>query len=167
MDLEIESIEKNDTWSLVNLPQRVKKVGVKWIYKTKCNEKVELEKYNEVFAPVTRWDTIRTILAPATCKKWHVYHFDIKMAFLHGELMEDVYVDQPLGYKKGGRDKVYKLRKALYGLRKASRVWYCKIEAYFNQENFEKWPHENTLFVKHSKDKILIVNLYVDDLIYI
>lgn len=88
--------------------------------------------------------------------------------FLHpaGELIEDVNVDKLLECEKGRSEKVYKLGKAFYGLGHAPRAWYNKIEAYSNQENFEKCPHEHTLFVKKSDDKILIVSLYVDDLIY-
>jgi hypothetical protein len=147
------------------------------------NEKGEIEKYkarlvakgysqkhgidyNEVFAPVARWDTIRIILALAAKENWKVFQLDVKSAFLHGELVEDIYVDQPLGYQKGSGNKVYKLRKALYGLRQAPRAWYSKIENYFIGEKFEKCSHEHTLFVKYAdQGKLLIVSLYVDDLI--
>ncbi|GAU29997.1 hypothetical protein TSUD_160820 [Trifolium subterraneum] len=183
MDQEIEAIERNDTWELVSLPHGAKRIGVKWIYKTKYNEKGEIEKYkarlvakgysqqygidyNEVFAPVARWDTIRMVLSLAAYQNWFVYQLDVKSAFLHGELTENVYIAQPLGYQKGSIDKVYKLKKALYGLKQAPRAWYSKIESYFNQEKFQKCPHEHTLFIKHVEDKILIVSLYVDDLIY-
>ncbi|CAJ2629918.1 unnamed protein product [Trifolium pratense] len=182
MNQEIQAIERNDTWELATLPEGAKKIGVKWIYKTKYNEKGEIEKhkarlvakgysqqhgidYNEVFAPVARWDTIRTILAVAASENWTIYQLDVKSAFLHGELTENVYVEQPKGYQKKG-DKVYKLKKALYGLKQAPRAWYSKIEAYFGQENFEKCPDEHTLFVKQDEGRILIVSLYVDDLIY-
>jgi len=90
--------------------------------------------YNEVFAPVARWDTIRTILSLAACKEWNVYQLDVKSAFLHGELMEDVYVEQPMGYQRGDNNNVYKLRKALYGLRQAPRAWHSKIKAYLYKE---------------------------------
>ncbi|CAJ2671832.1 unnamed protein product [Trifolium pratense] len=183
MDQEIESIEKNDTWELTELPAGSKKIGVKWIYKTKLNEKGKIEKckarlvakgysqkygidFKEVFAPVARWDTIRTILSIAASKGWIVYQLDVKSAFLHGEISEDVYVEQPLGYQVGQKNQVYKLRKALYGLKQAPRAWYSKIEAYFSREKFEKCSHEHTLFVKQLEGKILIVSLYVDDLIY-
>jgi hypothetical protein len=69
--------------------------------------------YNEVFAPVARWDTIRAILALAANENWKIFQLDVKSAFLHGDLSEDIYVEQPLGYQKGSSDKVYKLRKAL------------------------------------------------------
>ena len=105
--------------------------------------------------------------AVAACKGWKVHQLDVKSAFLHGELIEDVYVEQPLGYQREDTSKVYKLKKALYGLRQAPRAWYSKIEFYFAQEHFEKCSHEHTLFVKkNSEGKMLIVNLYVDDLIY-
>ncbi|GAU16044.1 hypothetical protein TSUD_339150 [Trifolium subterraneum] len=183
MDQEIESIERNKTWELVDLPKGAKRIGVKWVYKTKYNENGEVDKhkarlvakgysqqhgidFNEVFAPVARWDTIRAILAIAASKGWFVYQLDVKSAFLHGDLVENVYVDQPPGYSKD-IGKVYKLRKALYGLKQAPRAWYSKIESYFLQEKFEKCPHEHTLFVKkEGKEDILIVSLYVDDLIF-
>jgi hypothetical protein len=96
-----------------------------------------------------------------------VFQLDVKSAFLHGELTENVYVQQPPGYHKGKTDQVYKLKMALYGLKQAPRAWYSKIESYFITENFEKCSHEPTLFVKHQgKNKVLIVSLYVDDLIY-
>ncbi|KAG7553691.1 GAG-pre-integrase domain [Arabidopsis suecica] len=185
METELESIEKNGTWFLTELPKGAKKIGVKWVYKTKLNEKGEVDKfkarlvakgyaqqqgvdYDEVFAPVARWDTIRMILALAAQEDWLVYQLDVKSAFLHGELSENVYVEQPLGYVKEGEEhKVYKLIKALYGLKQAPRAWYSKIEAYFSKEGFQRCEYEHTLFVKtEAGNKILIVSLYVDDLIY-
>ncbi|PRQ54239.1 putative RNA-directed DNA polymerase [Rosa chinensis] len=124
--------------------------------------------YNEVFAPVARWDTIRTILALASFKGWCVFQLDVKSAFLHGELNETVYIDQPQGYVKQGEEhKVYRLRKALYGLKQAPRAWYSRIETYFIKEGFEKCHCEHTLFVKtEDGGNILIVSLYVYDLIF-
>lgn len=136
--------EKQDC-ELTSLPTGAKRIGVKWIYKTKLNEAGEVNKYkaqlvakgylqeyvidyNEVFAPVARMDTDRMVLALAAQRGWVVYHLDIKSAFLYGILNEDVYVDQPEGFVKQGYDHmVYKLRKALYGLRQSSRVWFERI----------------------------------------
>lgn len=120
MDSEIKSIEKNQTWKLTELPVGAKKIGVKWIYKTKLNEVGEMEKYKarlvakgysqqygvdytEVFAPVARMDTVRMIIALAAQRSWRIYQLDVKSAFLHGELNEDVYVEQPRGYEKEGK----------------------------------------------------------------
>ncbi|GAU31303.1 hypothetical protein TSUD_315120 [Trifolium subterraneum] len=182
IDVEIEAIEANNTWELTDLPNEAKSIRVKWVYKTKYNENGQADKYkarfvvkgysqkygidyNEVFAPVARWETIRTVLALAASKGWCVYQLDVKSAFLHGDLEEDIYVEQPLGYQQGNKNKVYELRKALYGLRQAPRAWYSKIEAYFLCEGFKKCPIENTLFVKHDDQNTLIVSVYVDDLI--
>lgn len=111
MDLEIEAIERNNTWELTDLPNGGKRIGVKWVYKTKLNEKGEVDKYkarlvakgysqhhgidyDEVFAPVARLDTIRVVISLAAQKGWIVYQLDVKSAFLHGEINEDVFVDQ-------------------------------------------------------------------------
>jgi len=184
MDAEMESIQKNETWSLTELPAGTKKIGVKWIYKTKLNESGKVDKlkarlvakgyaqqhdvdYTEVFAPVARMDTVRMIIALAAKKGWLIYQLDVKSAFLHGELSEDLFVEQPKGYEqKGNEHKVYKLHKALYGLKQAPRAWFSRIEAYFSHEGFQKCISEQTLFVKTSGGRILIVSIYVDDLIF-
>jgi hypothetical protein len=116
MNQEIDSIEKNKTWDLVDFPRHKKSIGVKWVYKTTLNEKGQIEKHNakllakgfsqqlgtdygETFAPVARIDTIRTLLAIAAQHKWQVYQMDVKSAFLNGFLEEEVYVDQPPGFE--------------------------------------------------------------------
>ncbi|WVZ14421.1 hypothetical protein V8G54_011987 [Vigna mungo] len=185
MKAEIDAIERNQTWELTSLPEGMKKIGVKWVFKTKLNEKGEVDKYkarlvakgyaqqfgvdyNEVYAPVAKWDTIRSIIALAAQKNWPLYQLDVKSAFLHGELRETVYVKQPPGFVKiGEEEKVYKLKKALYGLKQAPRTWCSKIEGYFLKEGFEKCDFEHALFLKSEEGgKSLIVSLYVDDLVF-
>jgi hypothetical protein len=185
MDLEINSIEKNQTWTLTDLPAGCKKIGVKWLYKTKLNELGEVDKYKarlvakgysqqygmdytEVFAPVARMDTVRMIVALAAQRNWTIYQLDVKSIFLHGKLNEDVFVEQPKGYKKKGSEgKVYQLHKALYGLKQAPRAWFSRIAAYFKDEGFETCSNEHTLFIKRGAEgKVIIVSIYVDDLIY-
>ena len=142
---------------------------VKWVYKTKLNEKGELEKHNarlvakgyaqkygidydETFAPVARMDTIRAVLAIAAQNQWPVYQMDVKSAFLNGILEEEVYVDQPPGYTiKGHEDKVYKLKKALYGLKQAPRAWYSRVDSYLINNGFSRSSNDPTLYVKQSK----------------
>ncbi|GKC06953.1 retrovirus-related pol polyprotein from transposon TNT 1-94 [Tanacetum coccineum] len=168
-----------------DLPHGAKKVGVKWVYKTKYNENGEVEKYKarlvakgytqkcgidytEVFAPVARLETVRLVMSLAAQNDWVLFQLDVKSAFLHGELNEEVFIDQPPGYiKKGAEQKVYRLKKALYGLKQAPRAWYSRIESYFTKEGFKRCPYEHTLFVKAGERvKILIVCIYVDDLIF-
>lgn len=184
MDAENKSIEKNQTWTLSSLPDDAKAIGVKWLYKTKLNELGEVDKYKarlvvkgyaqeygvdytEVFAPVARMDTMKMILALAAQKGWGVFQLDVKSAFLHGELEEDVFVEQPQGYEvKGKENMVYKLHKALYGLKQAPRAWFSRIETYFINEEFASSPSEQTLFIKRREGKVLIVSVYVDDLLF-
>lgn len=111
-----EIIEKNNTWSLTHLPRGAKKVGVKWIYKTKHDEHGNVIKhkaylvakgysqregvdYTEVYAPVARLDTICTVITLTSNNMWNVYRLDVKSVFLQGTLNEDVYVEQPIGYE--------------------------------------------------------------------
>ena len=89
-----------------------------------------------------------------------IFQLDVKSAFLHGELEEEVFIEQPEGFIiKGNDDKVYRLKKALYGLKHAPRAWHSKIEAYFIREGFEKCFSEHTLFTKKEGGNILIVSL--------
>ncbi|KAJ0809226.1 putative RNA-directed DNA polymerase [Helianthus annuus] len=185
MDVEMQAIERNGTWDLVELPKDAKCIGVKWVFKTKVNERGEVEKhkarlvakgygqehgvdYTEVYAPVARMDTIRLMIAVAAQRGWEIFQMDVKSAFLHGTLDEDVYVQQPQGYViQNEEHKVYKLRKALYGLKQAPRAWFSRIESYFIKEGFERSNVEHTLFIKRNmKGNVLFVNVYVDDLIY-
>ena len=135
--LDLEAINKNDTWELMELPEGGKKIGMKWIYKTKLNENGEVNKYKarlvakgytqqhgidyaEVFALVACMEIVYLVVALATQRKWIIYQLDVKSAFLHGELNEEVFDEQPYGYvKKGYEQKVYKLKKTLYGLKQA------------------------------------------------
>lgn len=184
MEAEMKSINDNNTWELVDVPESVKVIGVKWVYKTKLNEKGEVDKFKarlvvkgfhqtyrvdfyEVFAPVARWDTIRLILGLAAQEDWVVLQLNLKSTFLHGELSEDVFVEQPKRFEvAGGSEKVYRLKKALYGLRHAPRAWYSRMERYFARDGLKKCYCEHTLFIKAGKEGILVLSLYVDDLIY-
>lgn len=148
-------------------------IGLKWAYKRKLNENGEVDKfkarlvamgyaqqgidYTEVFAPVARIDTVRMIVALAAQKGWTLYQLDVKSVFLYGELNEEVYMEQPMGYElENCFEKLYRLKKALYGLKQAPRTWFNRIEAHFASEGFEKCHNGHTLFFKTSKgDKIL------------
>ncbi|KAL0300303.1 UNVERIFIED_CONTAM: Retrovirus-related Pol polyprotein from transposon RE2 [Sesamum angustifolium] len=177
-------IEKNNTWELANRPKDKGVIGVKWIYKTKLNADGSIQKhkarlvakgysqlpgidYTVTFAPVARLDTIRALIAIAANKKWKIYQMDVKSAFLHGYIDEEIYVEQPQGFiAKGSEEKVLRLKKALYGLKQAPRAWCSRIDKYFMDRGFQRSLSEPTLYIKSQGNDKLIVSLYVDDLIY-
>lgn len=163
---ELFSIEKNNTWVLVELPKGVKPIGLKWIFKIKCNADGSISKYkarlvakgyvqrhgvdyDEVFAPVARIETIRLIISIAASNGWEVHHLDVKTAFLHGELKEEVFVEQPEGFVvKGQEHKVYRLKRALYGLRQAPRAWSIKLNQVLRELKFQRCSKEPSLYRK-------------------
>lgn len=183
MKEEMQMIEKNKTWSLVQRPTDKNVVSVKWIYrlKTDSNGIVVRHKarlvargfaqqygvdYLETFAPVSRHETIRLLLAVAAQRKWKLFQLDVKSAFLNGELEEEIYVEQPLGFEeKGKEDHVLHLHKALYGLKQAPRAWYNRIDEFFRRENFKRSDNDHALYTKETDGKLLVVCIYVDDLI--
>src|ERR1044072_8819679 len=131
MKEELNSIKKNDTWQLTDLPSNKKAIPLKWVYKVKVKPNGEIAKYKaslvakgflqkegldygEVFAPVARMETIRLVVATASYFNWHIHQMDVKSAFLNGPLDEEVYVTQPPGFEHdAAKGKVYKLHKAL------------------------------------------------------
>ena len=112
-------------------------------------------------------ETVRAVFSIEAQHKWKFYQMDVKSTFLNGVLMEEVYVEQPLGYEKEGQEhKVCRLKKALYGLKQAPRAWYSRIDAYLLENGFEKCEGKPTLYIKEKYGKMLIVVLYVDDVIF-
>ncbi|GAU32293.1 hypothetical protein TSUD_63100 [Trifolium subterraneum] len=176
MNEEIKSIEKNNTWRLVDLPAQKKPITVKWIFKIKRNPDGGIVKhkarlvargflqqqgidYNEVYAPVARMETIRLVIAIASSMNWSPSHMDVKSAFLNGPLEEEVYVSQPPGFEVDAqKDKVYKLQEALYGLKQAPRAWNKRIDTFLHKEGFVKCSVEFGVYMKGNdvSDAILI-----------
>ena len=183
MKMEIEEIQKNETWSLTELPVGHKVIGLKWVFKLKKNSNGEIIKhkarliakgytqqqgvdFDEVFAPVARLDTVRVILAVAANREWQVDHLDVKSSFLNGELREEVYVGQPEGYVVQGKENfVYKLHKALYGLRHAPWAWNTCLGKILKNLGFMKCTQEQAVYICAEIGASIIVGVYVDDLI--
>nr|GEV82797.1 hypothetical protein [Tanacetum cinerariifolium] len=123
--------------------------------------------FEESFAPVARMEAIRIFLAYAAHKSFLVFQMDVKTAFLHGSLKEDVYVCQPEGFIDADHlSHVYKLKKALYGLKQAPRAWYDELSTFLLQNQFLKGTIDPTLFIRRFHDDILVVQVYVDDIIF-
>ncbi|GJT34722.1 putative ribonuclease H-like domain-containing protein [Tanacetum coccineum] len=123
--------------------------------------------YDEVFAPVARVEAIRLFLAFASFMNFPVYQMDVKSAFLYGTIEEEVYVCQPPGFVDPEfLEKVYKVEKALYGLHQAPRAWYETLSTYLIDNGFHRGQIDKTLFIKRLKGDILLVQVYVDDIIF-
>ncbi|GKE41569.1 putative ribonuclease H-like domain-containing protein [Tanacetum coccineum] len=122
--------------------------------------------YDEVFAPVARIEAIRLFLAYASFKDFVVYQMDVKSAFLYGKIEEEVYVCQPPGFEDPDfPDRVY-VEKALYGLHQAPRAWYETLSTYLLNNGFQKGKIDKTSFIRRDKCDILLVQVYVDDIIF-
>jgi hypothetical protein len=112
-------------------------------------------------------EAIRLFLAYACSKNVKVYQMDVKSAFLNGELEEEVYIEQPEGFQLSENiDYVCKLKKALYGLKQAPRAWYSRLDKYLQQAGFKKGSAYNNLYIKVSQGNILLIEVYVDDIIF-
>ncbi|GKB88789.1 putative ribonuclease H-like domain-containing protein [Tanacetum coccineum] len=123
--------------------------------------------YDEVFTPVAIIEAIRLFLAYASFKDFVVYQMDVKSAFLYGKIKEEVYVCQPPGFEDPDfPDRVYKVEKSLYGLHQAPRAWYETLSTYLLDNGFQREKIDKTLFIKRHKGDILLVQVYVDDIIY-
>jgi hypothetical protein len=128
---------------------------------------VEGINFEETFSPVARMEAIRLLLAYACSKNIKMYQMDIKSTFLNGELEEEVYIKQPEGFQLSkNANYVCKLKKALHGLKQAPRAWYSKLDKYLQQAGFRKGSADNNLYIKVSQGNILLVEIYVDDIIF-
>ncbi|GKE32898.1 retrovirus-related pol polyprotein from transposon TNT 1-94 [Tanacetum coccineum] len=123
--------------------------------------------FEESFAPVTRIEAIRIFIANVAHKNMTIYKMDVKTAFLNGELKEEVYVSQPEGFvDQDNPSHVYKLKKALYGLKQAPRAWYDMLSSFLISKHFSKCAVDPTLFTRQAGNDLLLVQIYVDDIIF-
>eukprot|EP00253_Pinus_taeda_P025994 PITA_25994 len=181
MDEEYNSLIENQTWDLVPLPSNRKLVRCKWLYWTKKSSNGQVSRYkarlvakgfqqvhgvdyDETFSPVAKMDSIRLALSIAAVRGWEVHHMDVKNAFLHGDLEEEIYMEQPPGYMQNS-SLVCKLKKSLYGLKEAPRAWYAKMDSYLLSQNFVRCKYDSNVYFLKKIDSLLIIVLYVDDLL--
>nr|GFB60395.1 retrovirus-related Pol polyprotein from transposon TNT 1-94 [Tanacetum cinerariifolium] len=184
MQKELLQFKRMDVWVLFPIPDNISPFTLKWIFKNKHDEEQTVIRnksrlvvrgyrqeegldFEESFAPVARMEAIRIFLAYATQKSFTVFQMDVKTTFLHGSLKEDVYVCQPEGFIDADHPShVYKLKKALYGLKQAPRAWYDDLSTFLLQNNFFKGTIDPTRFIRRFHDDILVVQVYVDDIIF-
>ena len=135
-----------DVWELVDLPKGYKPIGCKWVFKTKRDNKGNVERYKarlvskgytqredidftETFSPVSTKDSFRLVMALVAHFDLELHQMDVKTAFLNGDLSEEVYMSQPEGFKENGKENmVCRLKRSIYGLKQASRQWYLKFD---------------------------------------
>nr|GEV14436.1 hypothetical protein [Tanacetum cinerariifolium] len=184
MQDEIHEFDRLQVWELVPQPDYVMIITLKWIYKVKLDEYGDVMKnkaqlvakgyrqeegidFEESFAPVARIKAIRIFIANAASRNTPIYQMDVKTDFLNGELKEEVYVSQHEGFVDPDHPThVYRLKNALYGLKQAPRAWYDTLLRFLLDNDFSKGAVDPTLFTRKTSKHILLVQIYVDDIIF-
>ncbi|GJT18525.1 retrovirus-related pol polyprotein from transposon TNT 1-94 [Tanacetum coccineum] len=152
---ELNQFIANDVWELVPQPRNMTIIGTKWVFRNKLDE------------IVARLKSIRILLAYACAIDFKLFQMDVKSAFLNGFINEEVYVGQPPGFIDFEKpDHVYKLKKALYGLKQAPKAWYDRLKAFLIKHEYKMGMVDNTLFTKKKSLNLIIVQIYVDDIIF-
>ncbi|KAJ9556652.1 hypothetical protein OSB04_011266 [Centaurea solstitialis] len=184
MQEELLQFKRNKVYRLVPRPQDKSIIKTKWIFRNKKDESGLIVRnkarlvakgysqqegidYDETFAPVARIEAIRIFLVYAAHKNIKVFQMDVKSAFLNGVLHEEVYIEQPEGFVDPDfPDHVCILDKALYGLKQAPRAWYETLTNHLLSKGFKRGTIDTTLFLKKEGDDLLLVQIYVDDIIF-
>lgn len=185
MQEEMNSLQKNDTYDLVELPKGRKALKNKWVFKLK-KDGDKLVKYkarlvvkgfgqkrgidfDEIFSPVVKMSSIRVILGLTASLDLELEQLDVKTAFLHGDLEEEIYMDQPEGFEEAGKEHmVCRLKKSLYGLKQAPRQWYKKFDSFMMSHGYSRTDADHCVYVKtFPGGKFIILLLYVDDMLIV
>ena len=185
MDEEFQSLIHNGTWELCDLPPGKKAIGCKWLFKAKDDKKGSIVRYkarivaqgftqkfgtdyDEVFAPVAKQETFRTLLTVASRRNSIVRHVDVKTAYLNGELQETIFMRQPEGYHSGNERTVCRLRRSLYGLKQSARVWNKKVDSVFKRMGFLPAKSDPCLYLRKNRNgEFAYILIYVDDMVVV
>ena len=184
MTEEMESLHKNSVWELVPKPKERKLVGCKWVfrkkegihdddaitYKARLVAKGYSQKgvdYDEIFSPVVKHTSIRLLLSIAAQYDMEIEQMDVKTAFLHGDLEEDIYMSQPEGFVETGKENlVCRLRKSLYGLKQSPRQWYKRFDTYMLKIGYTRCLYDCCVYYHVFEDgEFILLLLYVDDML--
>lgn len=165
MKREIDSLHSNDVWVLVKPPSNRKVVGSKWVFKRKVNADSEIERYKarlvaqgctqrygldyeETFSPVVRFESVRSLIALGAQQGLILHQMDVAIAFLHGELDEEVYMEQPEGFVKEGKEGlVCRLKRSIYGLKQSPRCWNHALDRRLKEIGFTQASGDPCLYV--------------------
>lgn len=179
---EFLALLRNKTWILTRLPPGKNLIGNTWVFKLKkhadgsvARHKARLVAqgfsqepgfdFTETFSPVVKPTTIRLILSIAVSSSWRITHLDVNNAFLHGDLEEEIYMRQPIGFEQGDPTLVCKLNKAIYGLKQASRSWFITIQSALLALGFNQSRADTSLFYRVSGKEVTYLLIYVNDML--
>jgi hypothetical protein len=182
---ELSALHENDTWELVPLPQGKSVVGCRWVFTVKVSPNGQVDRlkarlvangytqiygldYGDTFSPVAKMTSIRLFLSIAAIFHWPLHQLDIKNAFLHGDLQEEVYMEQPPGFVAQGESSgmVCKLKKALYGLKQSPRAWFGRFSAAVLAFGLSRSGTDHSVFYRYSEDgRRILLLVYVDDIV--
>nr|GEW54280.1 retrovirus-related Pol polyprotein from transposon TNT 1-94 [Tanacetum cinerariifolium] len=184
MQGELHQFDQLDIWELVDRPLCKNVINMKWLWKNKRDEENTVIRsksrlvakgyaqkegvdFKESFAPIARLEAVWLFIAYVAHKSFTIYQMDVKTAFLYGPLKEELYVNQPDGFVDPYHpDKVYRLKKALYGLKQAPRAWYDELSNFLVSKGFSKGSIDPTLLITKHRGDILLVQIFVDDIIF-
>ncbi|MCO5584252.1 hypothetical protein L7F22_038176 [Adiantum nelumboides] len=179
---EIDSLQKNNTWTLVPLPPARKPISCKWVLRRKLHPDGSVARYKarlvargfsqiagldygDTFSPVLRMSSFRLLLALAATLDLEIFHLDVQTAFLHGELPEELYIEQPPYFvSETAPHSVCRLHRSLYGLKQSPRLWFHNFNAFMLSHGYQRLHSEPNVYTRHTRDSILVVALYVDDI---
>jgi histone deacetylase 1/2 len=183
MEEEYEALIQNKTWHLVPPSSNKNIIDCKWVYRIKKRADGTIDRYKarlvakgfkqrygidyeDTFSPVVKIATIRTVLAISVSRGWSLRQLDVKNAFLHGVLEEEVYMRQPPGFEHPHAPHyICKLDKAIYGLKQAPRAWYSRLSSKLCELGFIPSRADTSLFLYNRSGITVYVLIYVDDII--
>ncbi|RVW17874.1 Retrovirus-related Pol polyprotein from transposon TNT 1-94 [Vitis vinifera] len=181
---EMAALHSNGTWDLVVLPSGKSTVGCRWVYAVKVGPDGQVDRlkarlvakgytqvygsdYGDTFSPVAKIASVRLLLSMASMCSWPLYQLDIKNAFLHGDLAEEVYMEQPLGFvAQGESGLVCRLRRSLYGLKQSPRAWFSRFSSVVQEFGMLRSTADHSVFYHHnSLGQCIYLVVYVDDIV--
>ncbi|RVW45619.1 Retrovirus-related Pol polyprotein from transposon TNT 1-94 [Vitis vinifera] len=181
---EMAALHSNGTWDLVVLPPGKSTVGCRWVYAVKVGPDGQVDRlkarlvakgytqvygsdYGDTFSPVAKIASVRLLLSMAAMCSWPLYQLDIKNAFLHGDLVEEVYMEQPPGFvAQGESGLVCRLRRSLYGLKQSPRAWFSRFSSVVQEFGMLRSTADHSVFYHHnSLGKCIYLVVYVDDIV--
>ncbi|PIL30269.1 hypothetical protein GSI_07447 [Ganoderma sinense ZZ0214-1] len=178
---ELEALRRRDVYDLVDRPKGRKVVKNRWVFDVKTDgrkkarlvakgfSQVEGEDFDKIFSPVVRFETVRLIMALAALEDWHISGLDVRSTYLYGKLDEEIYLEQPEGFRiPGSEHKVFRLKRALYGLKQAGLAWWRTLSESMKLMGYKRLTNDAGLYIykRHSDGELVVVIIYVDDALF-